>query len=760
MLFSEFLLTQGAYLKFFYGMAFFVLAGATYLQRFKREPILPWTLFAGFCLMYGSHELYELSSSIFSNLPNLESILSILENLAFLFLIDFGRQGINKMTSLKISPLAYLIIIPLGVLGYFVTPHVYFLGFLGILLTSYCLLKLAKLHQDKYLRFAAGLIFLSAIPLGLPPTGSRQLFLGSLIFVCACLFVAYSSNQIKNRRKEDILFPLKSIMAVLLIGFLTTLYVGKMVQTEETNNILNILNITAATFEMHELGALEARNINPQDSAYRDFKIMLDKLAVSTSKFDNFYIIKNQDALLYTIAKSTNNTLGEPYTENKEAVFKAFQGDTQLTEMTACSPLWSQVTNTIEGVLCGTINISSYNYNMNRIRVLNFSFIFLIEIIFILNLIARTRLKNIKSTLIESDNAYKKAGSELQKFKLAVDNVADSIIITDPEGIILYANKASVEITGFMLDDILNTKAGNLWGKLMPLETYKTFWRTIKTLKQTYKGMFINRRKTGEKYDAEIIVSPILDANAEVEFFVGIERDITKTKELDDLKDNFITLASHQMRTPLSAMKWYLEMLLNGDAGQLNAEQRNFVANVNLSNERMLHLISSLLVVAKASAGKLSVAPEITNIKTLITGILPGFELALREKSLHLETNYADTLPRINVDPKLLKLALTNCLDNAINYTPANGKLTIDVTSDNKELTINITDTGLGIPEKDLDKVFNKFFRGANVITVETEGNGLGLYLVKTIIESSKGKVWLESVLGKGTKLYITLPLV
>lgn len=374
--------------------------------------------------------------------------------------------------------------------------------------------------------------------------------------------------------------------------------------------------------------------------------------------------------------------------------------------------------------------------------------------------------KQQKATLnvledVEKERALTaKQAQDLKKYLLAIENASDHIVITDSEGIILYANRAVEEITGFSVNEIVNKKVGikQLWGGQMDTEFYKKLWQTVKEKKQVFTGEINNRRKNGEPYVALASISPVVD-NGKVTFFVGIERDITRAKEVDRMKTEFISLASHQLRTPLSAMKWFLEMLLKGDAGKLSKEQTEMVDNINQSNERMIDLVNSLLNISRIESGRIIIDPQKTEITKLIKGLLTELQNKIEAKKQQFSLKIEPNLPLINLDPKLIRNALQNLLTNAIKYTPSKGKISLTVKKQQNNFIIKIADTGYGIPKKEQEKVFSKLYRGTNVVKFETDGNGLGLYLVKGIVDASGGKIWFESHEGKGTMFWISLPI-
>lgn len=233
-----------------------------------------------------------------------------------------------------------------------------------------------------------------------------------------------------------------------------------------------------------------------------------------------------------------------------------------------------------------------------------------------------------------------------------------------------------------------------------------------------------------------------------------------KLQELDKIKSDFISVVAHQLRTPLSGIKWTLSMLLSEDMGSLNNDQKTFLMKTYESNTRMITLVNDMLVADKIQSGRIHYGFEYINIIDLMDNVL--FEVSPQASKKNISIIYKnkfENLPRAYVDPETMRAVLQNLLENAIKYTMDGGRIEIDVKKENDRLLVSIADNGIGIPKDQAKDVFAKFFRARNAVKQETDGSGLGLYITKTIIEKNGGAVWFESVEDKGSTFYFTIPL-
>jgi len=232
-----------------------------------------------------------------------------------------------------------------------------------------------------------------------------------------------------------------------------------------------------------------------------------------------------------------------------------------------------------------------------------------------------------------------------------------------------------------------------------------------------------------------------------------------KKEHLGTVQSDFITLASHQLRTPLSGMRWLLELLLKSRTGPLNRKQREYVTKIYSSNERMIALVNDLLEVTRLDQGDSKIYLQPTDLVEIIRGLLKEKASYIKEKSLRVAfTVEQEPFPLVNTDSNRMKQAIGNILSNAISYTPDSGSVNIGLALDGTQVVCSVKDTGVGIPKDQQVNVFSKFFRGTNVLRFETVGTGLGLYITKAFVEGSGGRIWLESEEDKGTTIYFTLP--
>ena len=241
------------------------------------------------------------------------------------------------------------------------------------------------------------------------------------------------------------------------------------------------------------------------------------------------------------------------------------------------------------------------------------------------------------------------------------------------------------------------------------------------------------------------------------------EGDLTAVNErlleLDKAKSEFISVAAHQLRTPLSAIKWTLSLLIDENTENLSAEQKSLLMKGYESNERIINLINEMLVVTRIESGKIQFKLSPLHLEDVIASVLLDFsgQAHVRHMNLTFENPPAQS-SYIQADPDMMRSVVQNLVENALRYTPDKGAITISMTSSPNEVRVSIKDSGIGIPLQQQSSIFNKFFRADNASKFRADGSGLGLYIIKKFVEKHGGKIWFESKEGVGTTFTFTIP--
>ncbi len=383
----------------------------------------------------------------------------------------------------------------------------------------------------------------------------------------------------------------------------------------------------------------------------------------------------------------------------------------------------------------------------------------------IITLIAPNTLRLYSADITRLKQAEQLLREEKFKDEAILASIGDAVVATDKDGRIILFNGIAEEMTGFSFEEAIGQNYGRLL-KFVREDNEKPssdfIAEAIKTGKKTeMENHTLLVKKDGSRIPVADSAAPIKNAHGETMGSVVVFRDVSREREIDKAKTEFVSLASHQLRTPLSAISWYAEMLLAGDVGKLNEKQEEYLNEVYRGNRRMIDIVGALLNVSRLELGTFVIEPEPTDILALVLELLNDFKPQVDKKSLTLINKYSDNLPILNVDQKLLRMVFQNLLSNAIKYTPEKGTVEFSLSLDvgKKNMLIKVSDTGCGIPKWQQDKVFTKIFRADNVRQKETEGTGLGLYIAKAIIEQSGGAIWFESEEDKGTTFYVAVPI-
>lgn len=371
--------------------------------------------------------------------------------------------------------------------------------------------------------------------------------------------------------------------------------------------------------------------------------------------------------------------------------------------------------------------------------------------------------------VIEDLNA-EKSNSEMIRAKeeAMLLSIGDGLLACDEKRRIILMNKSAERMLGWKSAEVIGKDFSNIVvaqnekGEVVPLaqrplSTALSFSATtaITVADPTYFYM----RKDKTRFPVSILVTPII-LNGKVIGAVDAFRDITHEKEVDRAKSEFVALASHQLRTPLTSISWYSEMILSGDAGVITPGQKKYFDRIYEGNKRMIELVDALLNVSRIEIGTFKISPEPIDIVIIAKNAIDEQKEKIVAKRIKFTKRLGNNIPMLHADPELLRMVFQNILSNAVKYTPSGGEVRFTISfSAKRGVTVKISDTGFGIPKAQQNQIFTKLFRADNVRLKDIDGTGLGLYIAKSVVDNSGGKIWFKSEENKGSTFYVMFPL-
>jgi PAS domain S-box-containing protein len=352
--------------------------------------------------------------------------------------------------------------------------------------------------------------------------------------------------------------------------------------------------------------------------------------------------------------------------------------------------------------------------------------------------------------------------------------IEDGVVLVGKDGRINLINPSAGAMTGWRTEEAVSTDVYHLLslidakGHPLPPQQHP-FAQAITGGKAVRTPSATLVTKNGRSIVVSLVVSPILDENnSPTGNVVGVFRDVTHEKEQEEQRNDFISTASHEMRTPIAAIEGYLSLALNPKISTLDANAQKYIQKAADATKHLGQLFQDLLTSSRAEDGRIASYPLVVEMGEVLTKVVENERFRTKEKNLIL--NYAVSAPQdvaggkvikplyyCFVDPTRITEVMQNIIDNAVKYTPQ-GSITVRLTGDASVVQIQVSDTGMGIPSEDIPHLFQKFYRVDNTATRTIGGNGLGLFICKKIVELYNGRIWVESQLGKGSTFYINLP--
>ena len=340
-------------------------------------------------------------------------------------------------------------------------------------------------------------------------------------------------------------------------------------------------------------------------------------------------------------------------------------------------------------------------------------------------------------------------------------SIGDGVIGTDREGGITVMNMAAKKMLSLAAEEVM----GKDLYELITIEDEKGVVSLrdkglVSIVLQTGKPVVINSTsyvsKSGKKIPVAINITPIV-SRGKIIGTVNVFRDITEEKALVSAKDEFISLASHQLQSPITAVLWSMERLLNEHMGPLNKEQKETIEEIYARGKDMAELVSGFMEVTKMESTGFAIKKEEVDLFEICDSLLKELESRIAEKKTIIIKKYGSSVPCLNIGKKAAMIIFQNLLTNAIKYTPPGGTVEVGITKTADRVLISVKDNGYGIPEAAKSRIFSKLFRADNVREKEPTGTGLGLYLLKSLVDKIGGKVWFESKEGEGSTFSVEL---
>ncbi|MDL2342373.1 MAG: ATP-binding protein [Patescibacteria group bacterium] len=368
---------------------------------------------------------------------------------------------------------------------------------------------------------------------------------------------------------------------------------------------------------------------------------------------------------------------------------------------------------------------------------------------------------------------------EKQKFELIVNAIEDGVVLIDSEKVVRLFNPGAGNISGWDIDEAngltITAVLKLVDAKNQPYEDdVNPFLGVFAQGQNIRDNSAILITKSGKQIPISLNVSPLWDANKQVTGAVAVFRDVAEERAEEQRRADFISTASHEMRTPVAAIEGYLALALNAKVTTIDNRARDYLEKAHSSTQHLGQLFQDLLTSAKAEDGRLTSHPVVVEMGAFLEQLSNDLKFAAEKKGLFTEFILGSSktidasggaggervvrpLYYVFVDPDRLREVITNLFDNAVKYTPE-GKVSLGLTGDPQVVQMYVRDTGPGIPGEDLAHLFQKFYRVDNSATRTIGGTGLGLFICRKIVELYGGRIWVESELDKGSSFFINFP--
>lgn len=348
--------------------------------------------------------------------------------------------------------------------------------------------------------------------------------------------------------------------------------------------------------------------------------------------------------------------------------------------------------------------------------------------------------------------------AEKKKSETIVENIADPVIVTDKNGVLILINQAAAAVfdvrgTDWQGKFVREVVGNQSWAEMLELGG-------IRRIEQEHRDPLFEFTRNDLKLYFRPRQAHIVDEHRNIQGVVTLLQDVTRFKDLDRMKSEFIATVSHELRTPLTSLSMGIDILTQEVVGSVNQRQKDLLVAAKDDSERLRKLVKELLDLSKLESGKYEMKKELVDFRRLVADAVRPLRLPFEEKQIHLDINIPEHLPALSADPHQLTWVVSNLLSNALRYTDIDGKVQLTATEEKQGLLVTVADTGHGIPQESLVTVFDKFVQVKSSTETTPGSVGLGLAIAREVVEAHGGRIWVESQVGVGSTFFFTIPTI
>jgi two-component system, NtrC family, sensor histidine kinase KinB len=348
--------------------------------------------------------------------------------------------------------------------------------------------------------------------------------------------------------------------------------------------------------------------------------------------------------------------------------------------------------------------------------------------------------------------------AEKKKSETIVESIADPVIVTDENGVLVLMNQAAAAVF-----DVRGTDwQGKFVGEVVGHQSWTEMLEhgATRHIEQEHRDPLFAFTRNDLKLYFRPRQAHIVDEDGNIQGVVTLLQDVTRFKDLDRMKSEFIATVSHELRTPLTSLSMGIDILSQEVVGSMNQRQKDLLMAAKDDTERLRKLVKELLDLSKLESGKYEMKKELVEFRRLVADAVRPLRLPFEEKQIHLELDIPEHLPALSADPHQLTWVITNLLSNALRYTDTGGKVLLTAKEEKQGLLVTVADTGHGIPHENLETVFDKFVQVKSSTETTPGSVGLGLAIAREVVEAHGGRIWVESQIGVGSTFFFTIPTV